>query len=216
MAISRQLDDVDKAQLSAHLAEYARLAGENHATFQRQQQQLNAAIFLSSGLFAAILAGIIHGDNFLTAYRYVFVIIPIPFLLLAALHLRDDLKLSAIDEYIWVILRHRVITLSKAEDKNMWQWLLFAERLNFGGKLNICAKVFYFILSLSRYLYPLMSIISSLIVYYILGGPGLGKLLSWSILFYVDVSLTCVVFVYGFFVVRWAGQYRKGKRWITL
>jgi hypothetical protein len=208
-----QIDEVGKAQLSAHLAEYARLSGETHAIFQRQQQQINAVIFLSSGLFAAILAGIHQNPDFLIVYRYVFVIIPIPFLLLASLHLRDDLKISAIDEYIWLVLRPRVIALSNADDLNMWRWLYYSERLNFGRNFPIIVGLFYLSLSLTRYLYPLMAIIVSLIVYSITG--SFGQRCSWSLLFYIDVFATCVVFIGGFIVVRMAGRYRKDVKWIT-
>lgn len=95
----------DQARLNVHLAEHARLVGENHATFQRQQQQINVMVYLASGITGLLISKI--NDLLVGTQNFVFLLIPLPFLALSALHLRDDLKIHAIDEYIWLVLRKR-------------------------------------------------------------------------------------------------------------
>ena len=49
------MSDIATAQLNAHLAG-TRKTCKNHATFQRQQQQISAMVLLLSGIITGILA----------------------------------------------------------------------------------------------------------------------------------------------------------------
>lgn len=196
------------AQLSAHLAEHARLVGENHTTFQRQQQQINAMVLLMSG----IVGGLLTKPSIISDNPEVFVIIPIPFLLITALHLRDDLKLHAMDEYIWLVLRERVKYLTGSTDEEIWNWLQVADRFKFATDRE---SGFYFILSLSRYLFPFVLILASLILY--ISSIWLGHFSAWywKVCFCFDLLVTMVIFGEGLRNVMKGGKYIRGQGWVT-
>jgi hypothetical protein len=59
------MSEEERAQLTVHLAEYNRITWDNNTRFQRQQQQMNAIILLSSGIAAAFAAALQHAPGIL-------------------------------------------------------------------------------------------------------------------------------------------------------
>jgi hypothetical protein len=197
--------DKQSQQLTVHLAEHSRLVGENHATFQRQQQQLNIIVLLASGIVGTLAIKI----DYIHSNPEIFTWIPIPFLLITCLHLRDDLKLHAIDEYIWRVLRRRTMDLTGLTDSQVWNWLQVANVLKFSA-----SKVFgyaYFMLSMLRYAIPATIICTSLCLYLLYSPVNVFCILNvWTMLFYLDVTATLIVFVGGLYMVRRSGRFIYG------
>lgn len=214
-----RLNDKEQIKLNAHLAEHSRLVGENHVTFQRQQQIINIMVLLASAF-----AGLIFQNLDRTLYSnisVIFALIPVPFLILTGLHLRNDLKIHAIDEYIWLILRDRIRKLTGLTDKELWNYLQVAERVKFGFGFRLGR--YYMLLSLVRYALPFFVVLGSLILYVytdIYRTPKLGWL-RWSAwsnwLFWADIIVTIIIFGIGGYLVKKSGQYIKGEKgaWIT-
>jgi hypothetical protein len=204
------MTDIDQARLSAHLAEYARLSGENHTTFQRQQQQLQLMITLA----LASLGYLFSSKDVVTNWPELILIVPIPLFFMTIIHLRDDLKLHSIDEYVWRVIRKRIMIITNSNDDEIWNWLQVADRLKFGSNFRI--GVVYFILSLCRYLFPFIIIIVCLIGYaYVvyrtqLSAVGIG-------LFILNLLGLISVFPGGLWLVKKSGNYivENSEGWIT-
>ncbi len=215
MADDRQL------QLSAHLTEYSRLYGENHATFQRQQQQVNTMVILASaavGLFFTQRGVAGAGVEWYCA------IVPVPFLVLSFAHIRDDLKIHALDEYVYLILRPRIMHLTALNDRQVWNWLQVADNFKYEWPLQV--------LSLARYAFP-MSVIFIALAGYLFTSSLLME--SWmpivwwhnltrgdatslrDALFWIDTFTFLILFGGGYSLVKRGGRYIEGYRgaWLT-
>jgi hypothetical protein len=127
------------------------------------------------------------------------------------------LKIFAIEKYTLLILRRHILKLTGADDADLWRYHFLADRLNFGvGMQSRIGQLLYLLLSLTRYGFPLAAILVSLILCWRLGGRiTIGKPFSWGWLFWFDIASSVVVFVGGLSVVLRAGQFRRGKPWIT-
>ena len=205
------MSDNAQIQLNAHLAEHARLVGESHATFQRQQQIINIMVLLASAITGLIVQNqdrVLHGDLFI-----VFVLIPVPFLILSALHLRDDLKIHAIDEYIWLVLREEIKTITGLGDEKVWNYLRVADRLKFG--MGAWYGYYYMALSYIRYALPFL-VVSVALSLYVYSGRLMGKFRwpmwsNWGWLFWADVIVSIIIFGGGGYLVNRSSKYIKGE-----
>jgi hypothetical protein len=151
-----------KLELQAHLAEHSRLVGESHTAFQRQQTALTVMMVLATAVAGLILPRkewFSQDDNF----KYL-VLLPLPFIILGFLHLRDDLKISEIDTYIWENLRPRVIALTGVSGTDVWGYLKRAEEMRYGWH-DLFTYV-YFVLSVARYSVPPFAIVCSFVLYF--------------------------------------------------
>lgn len=201
-------------QLQAHLEEFRRLAGETHAVFQRQQQIINVMVLLASGISAAFIRAT-HNTPFLTSPHWQYlVLVPRPFLVLASLHLRDDLKVHTIDEYVWLVLRPKVMKITGAKDEELWNFLRIADRFKFGRDLPIRILGFgYIVLSGVRYGIAILVIFGSLGMYFFSSYHS-----GWSkCVFCVNLFIALTFFILGGIVVKKSGRFIKETKaaWIT-
>lgn len=208
------MDNKQQLQLNAHLAEHARVVGEIHAIFQRQQQMINVILILGSAATGIIVQKqfeVLHGN------LYVWLpLVPLPFLVLTALHLRDDLKINALDEYIWLVLRNRIINITGLAENDVWNFLQVSHRIRFGPPFRFGG--FYFLLTVMRYTPPLLIIAGALVLHVY---SDLGSKLIWSHwstwVFLMDIIFTVVTFCGGAYIVRRSSQYINGRHcaWMT-
>lgn len=201
--------DSKELQLEAHLAEHSRLVSESHTTFTRQHNTIHVMVALAIGI-ATIISQHLNWFSQLNNFKYiVLVLLPLPFIILGFLHLRDDLKISEIDAYIWFIIRPRIKELTGLQDNQVWDYLKVAELIRYNWK-NTFSYVF-FVLTLTRYSVPLVTILCSfgLYIWSAIMLPNNEQCnYHWSfVVVFIELMTTVTIFTIGFIILWKGGKY---------
>ena len=154
-----ELDDLKKAKLSIELAELNFIQNQMHTRMQGVYRYIGQGMVLFTAILGVFIVNwqkMVQGQSFLPL-----LFTPIPFYLLAALQVREQLLMGSHDEYFRQ-LRLRILTiLGEDESSDMLGFLRHISVYKIAGLSGLST-----ILTVMMYIFPGLGIVSPLFIFH--------------------------------------------------